>query len=92
VAFQQAFGEKNAAFNPVEKDKAVEGLPNQGCIKLQEPRGVGVVEISNPPAPLRFLQPADWKSAIQQSGTLRYFPSMMQPCGVMESWSFGVLD
>jgi hypothetical protein len=30
--------------------------------------------------PLRLLHAADWKSAIQQSGTLRYIPGLMQPC------------
>jgi hypothetical protein len=64
-----------AAKNPVVRSNSV----GQGGIKLQEPRGAGVAEISNLPAPTRFLQPADWKSAIQQSGTLRYFPSLMQP-------------
>jgi hypothetical protein len=50
------------------------GRTPQGCIKLQYSPRVGIAEVSNLPAPLRFLQAADWKSAIQQSGTLRYFP------------------
>jgi hypothetical protein len=61
----------------------------QGCIKLQEPRDVGVAETSNLPAPLRLLHAADWKSAIQQSGTLRYFPGLMQPWFVLRA---GVLE
>jgi hypothetical protein len=51
----------------------------QGCIKLQEPRAVGVAETSNLPAPLRLLHAADWKSAIQQSGTQRYFFGVWSP-------------
>ncbi len=55
----------------------------QARVKLQDMGGVGISQIWNLPAPERVLHLADWKSAIQQIGNLRYFPSLMQPFPVV---------